>query len=574
MARATAPSGSSDIRCAVYTRKSSEEGLEQAFNSLHAQRDACLAYIQSQRHEGWRALPAHYDDGGFSGGTLERPALRRLLDDIRQRKVDLIVIYKVDRLTRSLADFAKLVDLFNTHSVSFVSITQQFNTSTSMGRLTLNMLLSFAQFEREVTGERIRDKIAASKRKGMWMGGNPPLGYDVVDRKLVINSVEAGDVRRIFELYLELGSVRTLMVALAQLAIVSKRRVFVSGQIVGGQPLSRGNLYQMLQNPLYRGLIGHKGQLYPGEHAPVIDVELWDKVQALLAEQRVARDGATEAGPSLLAGIIFDDTGRRLTPTHAKKGPRRYRYYVTQTLTTHTKADVDAGVRLPAGELESLVVGAVRELLLDPARLVAARQAEDATRQAALIAAAQRVACTFDSVPAAKRTYFIRRAVMQVVVGRGEVEVRVYLAHLEQLLLGADNRSDAEEAAAAGETMSIFIPHALRRVGREMRMVVRASTGGSEPDPSLVRLIGQALQFKDIFLAARDQDISQMAATAGVSGSHFTRTLRLAFLAPDIIQAIAAGRQPRSLTATRLARDLLPPIRWADQRDMLGFSRT
>ena len=262
------------MRCAIYTRKSSEEGLEQEFNSLHAQREACQAYILSQRHEGWRALPTLYDDGGVSGGTMLRPALQRLLEDIRHRRVDLVVIYKVDRLTRSLADFAKLVDVFNAHQVSFVSVTQQFNTATSMGRLTLNMLLSFAQFEREVTGERIRDKIAASKRKGMWMGGYPPLGYDVLDRKLVINEREAAQVRRIFELYLEEGSVRLVRDRLAEEGIISKVRQSTLGLTTGGRPLLRGNIYEMLRNRLYRGEIAHKGHVYAGEHQPIIDANL------------------------------------------------------------------------------------------------------------------------------------------------------------------------------------------------------------------------------------------------------------------------------------------------------------
>ena len=300
---------SREIRCAIYTRKSSEEGLEQEFNSLHAQRESCLAYIQSQRHEGWKALPAQYDDGGISGGTLQRPALARLIEDIRAKRVDLVVIYKVDRLTRSLSDFAKLVDVFDASHVSFVSVTQQFNTATSMGRLTLNMLLSFAQFEREVAGERIRDKIAASKRRGMWMGGNPPLGYDVRDRKLVVNEREASDVRAIFQSYLQLGSVRTLMAHLAALGITTKRRHYADGKRLGGRPFSRGNLYQALQNPIYRGKVAHKGQVYDGEHDAIISEHLWDQVQAQLADHRINRPQVDGETPSLLTGLIFDAAG-------------------------------------------------------------------------------------------------------------------------------------------------------------------------------------------------------------------------------------------------------------------------
>src|SRR5450759_3899497 len=275
------------LRCAIYTRKSSEEGLEQEFNSLDAQREACEAYITSQRHEGWSALPALYDDGAYSGGTMERPALQRMLGDIRARKIDVVVVYKVDRLTRSLADFAKIVEVFDAQGVSFVSVTQAFNTTSSMGRLTLNVLLSFAQFEREVTGERIRDKIAASKKKGMWMGGQPALGYDVKDRKLVVNEQEALTVCHIFRRYVQLRSVHALRDDLADAGIKSKCRMRPDGAEYGGQKFSRGALYLILQNRLYRGEIPHKGNSYPGEHTAIVDKPLWDDVQAVLAANRV-----------------------------------------------------------------------------------------------------------------------------------------------------------------------------------------------------------------------------------------------------------------------------------------------
>ena len=294
------------VRCAIYTRKSSEEGLEQGFNSLDAQREACAAFILSQKHEGWTVLPALYDDGGFSGGTMDRPALKQLLSDIRAGKVDVVAVYKIDRLTRSLFDFAKIVEAFDAKGVSFVSITQQFNTTTSMGRLTLNVLLSFAQFEREVTGERIRDKIAASKRKGMWMGGLPALGYDVQNRKLVINEQDALTVCHIFRRYVQLRSVRALRAELDGEGIRSKRRVFADGSQVGGQRFSRGALYLMLQNRVYRGEITHKGNAYPGEHQPIVYKALWDEVQAVLAENRIERATGSDAKhPSLLAGMFL-----------------------------------------------------------------------------------------------------------------------------------------------------------------------------------------------------------------------------------------------------------------------------
>src|SRR6267143_304344 len=315
-------------RCAIYTRKSSEEGLDQEFNSLQAQSEACEAYIRSQRHEGWAMARTRYDDGGFSGGNMERPALHRLLADIQGGRIDIIVVYKVDRLTRSLADFARLVEIFDAQGASFVSVTQQFNTTSSMGRLTLNVLLSFAQFEREVTGERIRDKIAASKKKGMWMGGNLPLGYDVQDRKLLVNPAEAETVRGIFALYLELGCVRRLKEAVDRRGWATKRCATSAGRKRGGRPISRGHLYRILSNPLYIGQIAHKGQLHPGQHEALIEGDIWAAVEAQLAANTAGhRRRAGASAPSLLAGLLVDSTGERLTPSHAVKKGRRYRYY-------------------------------------------------------------------------------------------------------------------------------------------------------------------------------------------------------------------------------------------------------
>ena len=354
------------MRCAIYTRKSSEDGLEQAFNSLDAQREACAAFVLSQKHEGWTVLSTLYDDGGFSGGTMDRPALQRLLGDLREGKVDVVVVYKIDRLTRSLFDFAKIVEAFDARGVSFVSITQQFNTTTSMGRLTLNVLLSFAQFEREVAGERIRDKIAASKKKGMWMGGLPSLGYDVQNRKLVVNEEEASTVVHIFRRYVELRSVRVLQEELDAAGIRSKRRILADGTPFGGQKLSRGALYLMLQNRIYRGEITHKGNAYPAEHQPIVDEVLWDQVQAILAENRVDRaTGADAKQPSLLAGLIFDESGERLTPSHAVKKGTRYRYYVSRSLIVGTAKDKSTGRRIPAANLETLVITKLRSFLAD-----------------------------------------------------------------------------------------------------------------------------------------------------------------------------------------------------------------
>ena len=374
------------LRCAVYTRKSSDEGLEQEFNSLHAQREACEAFILSQRHEGWHVLSAHYDDGGFSGGTMDRPALQRLLADIGAGKVDMVVVYKIDRLTRSLFDFAKIVEAFDAKGVSFVSVTQQFNTTTSMGRLTLNVLLSFAQFEREIIAERVRDKIAASKKKGIWMGGTVPLGYDAVNRKLRINAEEAKRVRLLFELYLKLGSVRRLEAECQRLGLRTKLRTLLDGRQCGGSAFSRGHLYLIISNPIYIGRIPHKGNSYEGEHEAIIDAETWDKVQAQLATNARRKRGRTSSKhPSLLAGLLFTAEGVPFTPSHAVNHGRRYRYYVERSLLTPELEKENSGApqpngtgngvqtkgwRLPAHEIEQLVLKRVAAFLGDRGALL------------------------------------------------------------------------------------------------------------------------------------------------------------------------------------------------------------
>ena len=329
-------------RCAIYTRKSSEEGLDQVYNSLDAQRDACAAYIASQKHEGWVLVDKHYDDGGFSGGSLDRPALQTLFADLTNGTVDIIVVYKIDRLTRSLADFAKLTELFDKHETSFVAVTQQFNTSTSMGRLTLNVLLSFAQFEREVAGERIRDKIAASKRRGMWMGGRTPIGYDVRDKKLIVNESEAETVRYIFKRYLELKSVKLLQADLEQSGIRSKPHIAKDGTAYGACIMYRGALSHLLTNQIYRGVIAFKGDLYEGEHERIVPEELFLSVQALLSAQGPGEAAKKKlASPAILKGILFDENGNRLQPTHSAKHGRKYRYYVSATKIRDAKTNPD-----------------------------------------------------------------------------------------------------------------------------------------------------------------------------------------------------------------------------------------
>ena len=346
------------LRCAIYTRKSSEEGLEQEFNSLHAQREACEAYIASQKSEGWALVRDQYDDGGISGGTLERPGLKQLLADIEDGLVDVVVVYKIDRLSRSLMDFSKLVEVFDRNGVTFVSVTQSFNTTTSMGRLTLNILLSFAQFEREVTAERIRDKVKASRMKGMWMGGYVPLGYDVVDRKLVVNEHDAGSVRRIFDRFVEVGSATVLAREL-------RREGFRSKQ---GTLIDKGYLYRLLNNRVYRGEALHKGKAYPGEHDAIIDADLWDRAHAILQESPRKRANNSRAKtPALLKGLIFGENGAAMTPTSTKKGARLYRYYVSMDVIRNRETGEETGpMRLPAGMVEDAVVTEVRRILQTP----------------------------------------------------------------------------------------------------------------------------------------------------------------------------------------------------------------
>src|SRR5271154_665457 len=363
------------VRCAIYTRVSTEHGLDQEFNSLDAQYEAASAYIRSQAHAGWTLIRSRYDDGGYSGGSTDRPDLQRLLEDIRSRQIDVIVVFKVDRLTRSLADFAKLVELFDAHGVSFVAVTQQFNTTTSMGRLTLNVLLSFSQFEWEVTGERIRDKIAASKRKGMWMGGVPPLGYDVRDRRLVVNPAESETVRHIYKRYLELGCVRQLSKELVQRGIKSKVRVSRNGVKSGGCRFSRGALYELLANPIYVGEIRHKQERHPGLHEAILSKELWERVQQRLNENAARGRGASNRSiTSPLAGKLFDADGQPLYVQGATKGRRRYRYYVSKCLVNGSARDNRIGWRLSAPELERAVAIAARHILSDRAGLLEALQ--------------------------------------------------------------------------------------------------------------------------------------------------------------------------------------------------------
>ena len=416
------------LRCAVYTRKSSEEGLEQEFNSLDAQRESCEAYIVSQKPEGWVLVPDRYDDGGISGATLERPALQRLLADIEARRVDVVVVYKIDRLSRALMDFAKLVEVFDRNSVTFVSVTQSFNTTTSMGRLTLNILLSFAQFEREVIGERIRDKFAASRKKGMWMGGFVPLGYDVKDRKLVVNKAEAATVQTIFERFIKIGSATALVRAL--------RAEGVKGKC--GKLVDKGYIYKLLNNRTYIGLAVHKGTAYPGEHEAIISQALWDNVHSILADsprQRAARTRAQT--PALLKGLIFGPTGRAMTPTHTRKGGKLYRYYVS---TDVLKRDADACSvqRVPAAEIESAVIEQVRSLLRSPEIIVrtwrVARKSLDGLSEADVREALHRLDPLWDELFPAEQARVVQLLVERIDIAPEGADIRMRTEGLTKLV--------------------------------------------------------------------------------------------------------------------------------------------
>jgi DNA invertase Pin-like site-specific DNA recombinase len=568
------PNSGAIFRCAIYTRKSSDEGLEQAFNSLDAQREACEAYIVSQRHAGWTALPDMYDDGGLSGGTMERPALQRLLSDIKAGKVQIIVVYKVDRLTRSLADFAKIVDVLDAYSASFVSVTQQFNTTTSMGRLTLNMLLSFAQFEREIAGERIRDKIAASKAKGMWMGGNVPLGYDVKDRKLIVNETEAATVRMVFRRYAELGSVSLLEAELGRDGIVSKRREGAGGALSGGKRLSRGALYLMLQNRLYRGEVAHKDQIYPGQHEAVIDPELWQIVQDKLAANRQERSLAVGAEvPSLLASLIFDSDGACLSPTHAVKKGKRYRYYVSTALITGSRTDYPKGRRIPAGDIEGLVLDWLRAFFASGEEMSAAIAplGLDAATQRALLDRSAKLAERWTTLGSLELRELVRALVQQIRID--DVQILVWLnrtALVSSVMLDAPSRPT--DCMPPIEPLVLSITASLRRAGKGVRLVI-GNGAAKAIDGGLASLIARAIATRNMLLAGRDDSIDAMASRLGVRRDYLAVLVRLSYLSPEIVRAIVAGEQPIALTPTRLvalSRNL--PHDWQEQRRLLGFS--
>ncbi len=569
-------------RCAIYTRKSTEEGLEQDFNSLDAQREACEAYILSQKHEGWATLPALYDDGGFTGGNLNRPALQQLLEDAERGQVDVVVVYKVDRLTRSLADFAKIVEILDRNGVSFVSVTQQFNTTTSMGRLTLNVLLSFAQFEREIAGERIRDKIAASKKKGMWMGGHPPLGYDVEDKKLVVNDADAETVREIFRRYADLGSVRALKQELDDRGIVGKVRIDRHGRQTGGKPMARGALYRLLGNRIYRGEIVHKEKSYPGQHDAIVDPDLWERAQKAMAENRVEREQDSRAPhPSLLRGLLYDASGEGMTPTHAVKRGRRYRYYASRSLIAKPRGEASEGRRVPAADVENLVVELLRNFLADRSAVFEAisPHCSEAAAQDRWTRRAGRLGDELSSSsPATERRVLVRRLVKRVELHAAHLDVHLDVHCLLQALGQGEQQSAPPNLGDDSARPFVMTASArLKRVGKEMRLLFEGPNGGrieGGMDATLIPLLVKAHEIKRRLLGGQGTSLAALADEEGVHRSYLSRMVRLAYLAPDITAAILEGHQPLGLNAKRLMTGPNVPIDWQHQRVLLGFEQT
>jgi len=524
------------VRCAIYTRVSTEHGLDQEFNSLDAQYDAASAYIKSQAHAGWALIPSRYDDGGYSGGSTDRPDLQKLLDDIRARKIDVIVVYNVDRLTRSLADFAKLVELFDAHGVSFVSVTQQFNTTTSMGRLTLNVLLSFAQFEREVTSERIRDKIAASKRKGLWVGGNLPLGYEMKDGKIAILEEEAELVRSIFQRYLELGSVNELVRDLRERNIRTKAKQLATGATRGGVPFGRGALYYLLGNHFYIGEVKYKNEILPGGQPPIMDRALFESVREKSLAQWSHRTIVRNKSDHLLTGLLFDDAGYRMVPTHATKAGVSYRYYVSTPFLHGEAKTASAGSvsRVPAADVEDVVVKFLKEYL-------AANQDKSATSAD-------------------------RGVLAQLIAG--------IVVHKDRLIVRFKSDSADEASGSADGSMSIPWQKPPSKRTRQILLSRNASRSGVRPQQferraRLVTAIARGRRWLDDVVSGQVTTVAELCTHQKCSVRQVNMTISLAFLAPNLVKAAVEGRLPRGISIERL-RD--PPTEWSRQFEALGLN--
>lgn len=541
------------LRCAVYTRKSTEDGLEQEFNSLDAQREACEAYILSQKHEGWSLITARYDDGGFSGGNMDRPGLRALLCDVEAGLVDVIVVYKVDRLTRSLADFAKIVERLDAKEASFVSVTQAFNTTTSMGRLTLNVLLSFAQFEREVTGERIRDKIAASKKKGLWMGGPVPLGYQVIERKLVPVPEEAERVRYILRCYLESSSAPELLQRLFEEGILTKVQQRTSGPHRGGIPFRRGSLFYLLKNPTYIGKIVHRGNVYDGEHKPIVDGALWEAVQDRLRQKAPPRKRKYNDPQSIrLSCMVVDPYDRPMVGTYVTKGTRRYAYYETRK--DLARPSDPPATRFQRRLLEQHIISYLQTLLKDEHALRRLSEIMEADRLRALFSNARVVSDQLDSLADNEA------ALRALIVG-----IRIQADHMEIELTPKGLGVDADHCWK----LKTALP--ARRPFREAKVRIDAAQSGTIADHHLVKLLAEAFEVQRLVLAAPHLSVNKLALSGKRCRKQMTKLLRVSWLSPRIVEAIASGMQPKSITRTQLLEIELPTD-WAEQERALGIA--
>jgi site-specific DNA recombinase len=511
------------LRCAIYTRKSTEHGLELEFNSLDAQREACEAYIRSQASEGWRVLPTRYDDPAYSGGNLDRPALQRLLKDLHARMVDVVVVYKIDRLTRSLTDFAKLVEIFEAKNVSFVAITQQFNTTTSMGRLTLNVLLSFAQFERELASERVRDKLAASRKKGKWTGGSVPMGYDSRDKKLVVNPAEAQTVRLIFDRYLAVRSFRELIAELDAKGVVTKKRL-VADKIIGGIRFTYGPLAYLLKNRTYVGETGHNGTSFPGEHEPIIDRGIFEKVQQLIESHGISRRERRHESGALLKGLIFDDCGNRMSPSFSIKGGVRYPFYVSSALLKGRKSEAGSISRVSATDVEATVLDTVRQKFAE-SRNTGGHTAAD----------------------------LIEKNVARIVLQPKQIVIVL---------------------TSSGEAGSnpIEVPWSPRQ-NRELAQIdeVGASNSHGPPNPRLVQAVVRAHAWLKLLADGSHDSIESLARSVDLHPKHVRNAIRLAFLSPAIIKSIVYGDQRTNLLLGDLAKAV--GFSWAMQQQQLGATR-
>jgi site-specific DNA recombinase len=514
------PAATKAIRCAIYTRKSTEHGLELEFNSLDAQREACEAYIKSQSSEGWKSLTKRYDDPAFSGGNMERPALQRLLKDIEAGLIDVIVVYKIDRLTRSLADFAKLVEVFDARSVSFVAVTQQFNTTTSMGRLTLNVLLSFAQFERELSSERVRDKFTASRKKGKWMGGSVPLGYDVVDKKLVINKSDAKTVRYIFDRYIEAKSLRKLVDDLNSKQIFTKKRILTDKKTVGGIRFTYGPLAYLLKNRVYTGVTTHRDASYSGEHEPIVDLKIFDKVQALLKSNSIERHVKRSESESILGGLLYDDRGNRMSPSFSTKNNVRHRYYVSSALLRGKRENVGSLARVSAPAIESKVIAAVRARAMDGQH--------NSDRE------------------------LLKTCVARIVLSMGAVRITL-----------KENSDDTDQTEFSIPWQMPFSSSARIEGDDERAAKIR--------NQILIQAITRAHHWIQMLESGQYESIEDLAAAKDIHPKVIREMSRFAFLSPTLTSAILDGRQPPSMNLKSLKK--LTTLSWAAQIQACGVKR-